>query len=306
MARDVHTIGLVVHPSRNIDAALTSVRAWAQARGARLGQVFVRGQDRRVADPVEPDDCDVLLAIGGDGTVLAALDRAGPTGSPVLGIAMGSLGALTSAPASEISAALDRFAGGEWEARDLTGLAIERDGVRVDMAINDLVIVRRGSGQVILAIDVDGDLYARTAGDGVIVATALGSSAYTLAADGPLLASDHHGMVITPLADHAGFVPPVVLGSSSTVSITVDGGWSGARVEVDGQIVQDDTGPGEQRQFRLDISVDDCGARLLDFDGETRIAGLRRRGVIADSPRLKARDAREARSEKAPRVSRSW
>src|SRR5215207_6249406 len=143
MARDVHTIGLVVHPSRDIDAALTSVRAWAQARGARVGQVSVRGQDRQVADPVEPDDCVVLLSIGGDGTVLSALDRAGPTGTPVLGIAMGSLGALTSAPASHITAALDRLADGEWEARDLTGLAIERDGVRVDMAINDLVIVRR-------------------------------------------------------------------------------------------------------------------------------------------------------------------
>ena len=77
-------------------------------------------------------------------------------------------------------------------------------------------------------------------------------------------------------------------------------------MEVDGQIVQDDTGPGEQEQFRLDISVDAGGARLLDFDGETRIAGLRRRGVIADSPRLKARDAREAKTPKTPRVSRSW
>jgi NAD+ kinase len=306
MARDVHTIGLVVHPSRDIDAALTSVRAWAQAHGAQVGQVSVRGQDRRVADPVEPDDCAVLLSIGGDGTVLSALDRAGQAGTPVLGIAMGSLGALTSAPASHISAALDRFADGEWEARDLTGLAIERDGVRVDTAINDLVIVRRGSGQVILAIDVDGGPYARTAGDGVIVATALGSSAYTLAADGPLLSSDHDGMVVTPLANHAGFVPPLVLGGSSTVSMTVDGGWLGARVEVDGQIVQDDTGPAEQAQFRLDVSVMACGARLLDFDGETRIAGLRRRGVIADSPRLKARDARETKTAKAPRVSRSW
>jgi NAD+ kinase len=306
MARDVHTIGLVVHPSRDIDAALASVRAWAEAHGARLGQVLVPGQDRQVADPVEPDDCAVLLAIGGDGTVLGALDRAGTTGPPVLGIAMGSLGALTSAPASEIRAALDRLAGDDWEARELTGLAIERDGVRVDTAINDVVVVRRGSGQVILAIDVDGDPYARTAGDGVIVATALGSSAYTLAADGPLLAYDHGGMVVTPLADHAGFVPAVVLGGSSIVSITVDGGWLGARVEVDGQIVQDDTGPGEQEQFRLDISVDARRARLLDFDGETRIAGLRRRGVIADSPRLKARDAREAKTAKTPRVSRSW
>ena len=293
MTRPVRTIGLVVHPARDIDTALDGARAWAAAHDAVIGQVPIPGQDRRVADLVAPEDCDVLLAVGGDGTVLAALDRAGPAGKPVLGIAMGSLGALTSAPASEVRSALDRFAAGTWEARELTGLVVARDGARLDLAINDLVVIRRGSGQVILEIEVDGALYARTAGDGVVVATALGSSAYTIAAGGPLLASDHDGMVITPLADHAGFVPPLVLTGDSTVAITVDGGWSGARVEIDGQAVSDDTGPGEQERFRLDISVSGCGARLLDFDGETRIGGLRRRGVIADSPRLKVRDGRD-------------
>jgi len=186
---------------------------------------LVTGQKRHVADPVEPDECALLLAIGGDGTVLAALDRAGPAGKPVLGIAMGSLGALTSAPASRISEALDRFADGDWEARDLTGLVIERDGVRLEIGINDVVVVRRGSGQVILSIDVDGAAYARTAGDGVIVATSLGSSAYTLAAGGPLLGSGHDGMVITPLADHAGFVPPLVLtGAAGSASRWTAGG----------------------------------------------------------------------------------
>jgi len=292
MSRDVSTIGVVVHPSRDIEDAVERVLDWGDAHDAHVGQIAIPGQDRRIADLVEPAACDVLLAIGGDGTVLAALDHAGPAGTPVLGIAMGSLGALTSAPASEIAAALDRFADGEWEARDLTGLRVSRDGESLEMAINDLVVVRRGSGQVILELDVDGAPYARTAGDGVIVATALGSSAYTLAAGGPLLGSDHDGMVVTPLADHAGFVPPLVLSGASRLVVEVDGGFSGARVEIDGQIVPDDTGPGEQEPFRLDVAVEPCGARLLDFDGETRIAGLRRRGIIADSPRLKARDKR--------------
>jgi NAD+ kinase len=287
----VRSIGLVVHPSRDVDAALESARAWAREHGATLGQVSVPGHDRRVADEVDPADCDVLLAVGGDGTVLAALDHGGPAGTPVLGIACGSLGALTSAPAPEVGEALDRFADGHWQARELSGLVVERDGTRVDVAINDLVVVRRGSGQVILDIDVDGARYASTAGDGVVIATALGSSAYTLAAGGPLLAADHDGVVLTPLADHAGSVPPLVLTAASRVTLGVDGGWSGARVEIDGRIIEDGTGPGEQRPFRLDITVEPCGARLLDFDDETRIAGLRRRGVIADSPRLRARRA---------------
>ena len=290
----VRTVGLVVHPSRDLDAPLEHVRAWAREHGAEVGQVLVPGQDRRVADPVEPDACDLLLAVGGDGTVLAALDRSG--GKPVLGIACGSLGVLTSAPASDIDGALDRFASGDWRARKLTGLAIERDGEEIETAINDIVVIRRGSGQVVLDIDVDGAPYASTAGDGVVVATALGSSAYTLAAGGPLVATDHGGMVLTPLADHAGSVPALVLSAGSAVSIDVDGGWSGARIEIDGRIVDDPTGPGEQRPFRLDIRPRPSSAVLLDFDDESRIAGLRRRGVIADSPRLRARLERRARS----------
>jgi NAD+ kinase len=292
----VRAVGLVVHPARDIDAALDAARAWARAHGATLGQVPIRGQDRQVADPIEPADCDLLLAVGGDGTVLAALDRAGPAGRPVLGIACGSLGALTSAPEGQIEQALDRFASGDWQARTLSGLRITRDGVRLDTAINDVVVVRRGSGQVILGLDVDGATYASTAGDGVVVATALGSSAYTIAAGGPLLAADHDGMAVTPLADHGGSVPPLVLTAASTLTIAVDGGWFGARVELDGHAIADDTAPGEQEPFVLEVVVEPCGARLLQFDGESRFAGLRRRGIIADSPRVLAERSRATRS----------
>jgi NAD+ kinase len=290
----VRAIGLVVHPAREIDVALDGVRAWANAHGATVGQVPIAGQDRRVADPVAPADCDLLLALGGDGTVLAALDQAGAGRAPVLGIACGSLGALTSAAGPQIAEALDRFAAGGWEARPLSSLLVTRDGERIDTAINDVAVVRRGSGQVMLQLEVDGAVYARTAGDGVVVATALGSSAYTIAAGGPLLAADHDGMVLTPLADHGGSVPPLVLTAASTLTIGVDGGWFGARVEIDGHAVADDTGPGEQEPFALQIAVEPCGARLLDFDGEARFAGLRRRGIIADSPRVLAARSRAA------------
>ena len=79
-------------------------------------------------------------------------------------------------------------------------------------AFNDIVVVRGGAGQVILDIDVDGAVFARLAGDGVVVATPLGSSAYTLAARGPLVAASADVVVLTPLAPHGGAVPPVVLG----------------------------------------------------------------------------------------------
>ena len=290
--RDGGVLGVVVHPRREIGAALDAARAWAQDHGGRFAQIAVDGQERRVAERAAARECDLILAVGGDGTVLAALHAAAPAGRRVLGVACGSLGALTSVRAGDIGQALDRFAAGDWEPRLLPGLDIVRDGAPLGTAFNDLVVMRRGAGQVILEIDVDGAPFARTAGDGVIVATPQGSSAYTLASGGPLLAADADGMVITPLSPHGGSVPPLVLTSASAVAIGVDGGWSGARVESDGRLLHDEEAPGSRAPFRLEVTVRPRAVTLLDFDGETLIAGLRRRGVIADSPRMRARDER--------------
>ena len=285
-------IGVVVHPRRPLDKALASVHAWAGEQGWRVGQVTVDGQDRRVAEVVRPEDCGLLLAMGGDGTVLAALHAAAPVGVPVLGVACGSLGALTSVKAPEVATALDRFASGDCDGRALPAIVVSRDGDELGSAFNDLVVVRNGAGQVILDVQVDGATFARVAGDGVVVATPLGSSAYTLAAGGPLLAAAADVVVVTPLAPHGGSVPPVVLSSGSAISVGVDGGWSGARIELDGRVIGGEPTPGETEEYELVLDVRPGAATLIDLDGETLIAGLRRRGVIADSPRLRARDER--------------
>jgi NAD+ kinase len=298
---DGGVLGVVVHPRRAIDDALESARSWASGHGGTMAQVAIDGQERRVADLVSADESDLLLAVGGDGTVLAALHAAAPAGRRVLGVACGSLGALTSVKAEDVRAALDRFATGAWEPRTLPQLAVRRDGAVAGEAFNDMVVVRRGAGQVILDVSVDGVTYARLAGDGVVVATPLGSSAYTLAAGGPLVAAAADVMVLTPLAAHGGSVPPVVLDARSVVRIGVDGGWSGARLEIDGKVVGDVEPPGETKPFTLEIAMQSCAATLLDFDGETLVSGLRRRGVIADSPRLAARDARASARVASPR-----
>src|SRR4051812_31627042 len=116
------TFGVVVHPRRPIDHALESLERWAQDRGDVMRQVLVDGQDRRVADPADAAGCELIVAVGGDGTVLAALHAAAPHGRPVLGVACGSLGALTSVEASDIATALDRVANGEAQARSLPAL----------------------------------------------------------------------------------------------------------------------------------------------------------------------------------------
>jgi NAD+ kinase len=282
---ELRRLGLVIHPSRPLDGVLGALGDWTAANGAELAQVRIEGQTRVVADPIEPGDCDLLIAVGGDGTTLTALHAGAPTGKAVLGIACGSVGVLTSIRAEQTLAALDKVDAGDWTSHDVPGLEVS-GGSAGDVAINDLTVIRDGPNQLIVSIVVDGEHYASVAGDGLVVATPLGSSAYTMAAGGPLLAAGAEGVVITPLAPHGGFCPPLVAGLDSHVELTIDPGHGGVRHEIDGRLA---SFPSEQ----LSARVRPAYAKLVELAGEEpRLTGLRRRGLIADSPRVLVRDAR--------------
>ena len=284
----VRRIGLVVHPKREIDTALAYTRAWTRDNGVELYQIRVHGQERVVADPGDVAAGDLVLAIGGDGTTLHALHAAAKADQPVLGVACGSLGALTAVPAEDLEDALARVARGEWMPKRLPGVSVTVDGAPERVAINDVVVVRRGAGQVIVEITVVGDVFVRYAGDGIVVATPAGSSAYTLAAGGPILAGSSDGIVLTPIAPHGGCCPPLVAGPGSEVSLRIESGYGGSRLEFDGQI--DDTQPAEMRLARVEGY-----ATLVKLGGEESfLTALRRRRILIDSPRVLARDDRAA------------
>jgi NAD+ kinase len=279
-------LGLVVHPRRHIDEALQAIREWADRHEVAVGQVPIAGQSRRIAEPIDVASCDLVLALGGDGTTLAALHAAAPASRPVLGVACGSIGVLTSVSAAHVSWALDRVDAGEWEPRRLPGLQVASDARDIGVSINDLVVIRNGPGQVITAITVADELYGRTAGDGLVVATPVGSSAYNTAAGGPLLAPGADGMVITPLALHGGVVPPLVASPDSRLGIAVEPGYGGSRLELDGQ---------ERGATPAMLTVGfrrDYATLVTLADEEPLLTGLRRRGLIVDSARILARDAR--------------
>jgi NAD+ kinase len=287
-ALKLERLGLVVHPRRAIETALDNARAWASANGATVVQIHVSGQERVVADPGEVASCDLVLAVGGDGTALHALHAAAAVNRPVLGVACGSLGALTATAAEDLAEALDGIAAGAWSPRKLPGLQISGSDGLERVAINDVVVVRRGASQVIVSIEIDGQVYVRYAGDGIVVATPAGSSAYTLAAGGPILAERSEGIVLTPLAPHGGCCPPLVVGSSSSVMLAIEPGYGGARMEFDGQA--EDEQPSELRAAR----VEDYATLVGLGDAEPLLAGLRRRRILIDSPRVLARDDRAA------------
>jgi NAD+ kinase len=282
-------VGVLVHPVRPVGDALEVLRDWAQEHGLNVVQIQV-GDQPEVAPPGQPMDCDVIVALGGDGTVLKALHAAAKSSAPVLGVAYGSLGALTTVAAEDLRSGLEQFAAGAFVREHLPGLALASDHGEHATAINDVALVRSGGTQLVVELRVEGELYVRLAGDGIAIATPLGSSAYSMAAGGSLLAGGIDGFICTPLAMHGGCAPPVVVPQQLGISLEVQPGHDGFGVQVDGFRL-------ETQAEHFTLSCQAGYATLARLDGASSdLTRLRQRGLIADSPRVLAQRHRAAAS----------
>jgi NAD+ kinase len=284
-------VALVVHPTREIGAALQTLERWATEHGLDIVQIpAIGGSGREVAEPAELAAGDLVVALGGDGTVLAALRAAARQDAPVLGVACGSLGALTAVRGDGLEPALARVLSGDWTARRLPAIAIHPADAEDEWALNDFVVVRRGAGQLVVNVFVDDELYVRLAGDGLIVASPLGSSAYSMAAGGPVLAAGMPAFVCTPLAMHGGSAPPLVVPATADVRLEVHPNFAGFDAEIDGHSYPLDA-------LGYHLSLHDEKVTLVSF-GQLGLglSDLRARRLITDSPRVLARDDRAART----------
>jgi NAD+ kinase len=269
-----------------VQEVLETLNRWATAHGVEVVDLRARESSGGVAPTAELAACDLIAAVGGDGTVLKALHAAATTDTPVLGVARGSLGALSAVSAAGLADALDRISEGAWWPRRLPALVASTVEGRVASAINDVVLIRRGGNQLVIRISLGEEHYASLAGDGVVVATPLGSSAYSMAGGGSLVLAGVDAFVCTPLAMHGGCAPPVVVPSDSAVVLEVDPVHGGFDIEMDGQ-------PVDSSARRFEVTMHDRYATLVNLDERERgVTGLRRRGLITDSPRVLARDAR--------------
>jgi NAD+ kinase len=285
-------VGVLVHPTRPVQDAVEVLKSWTAERGLELVQIPT-GEQPRVAPPGEVSACDLITALGGDGTILMALHAAARTGTPVLGVAYGSLGALTIVAQHGLRTGLDRFAAGDWRALRLPALVIGAAHTHLASAINDLVLARGAGTQLVLDVCVDGELYVRLAGDGIVVATPLGSSAYSMAAGGSLLAAGTTAFVCTPLAMHGGCAPPLVVADDREVTLEIHPGHGGFYLDIDGFRV-------ETEAQRFTVSSEHAYATLVALDDfRTGLPRLRERGLITDSPRVVGRDLRARHVEGA-------
>jgi NAD+ kinase len=186
---------------------------------------------------------DLLVTLGGDGSILQGARLAAPHDALVLGINLGRVGFLTEAETGQWKDVLSRaLAGDYWvEERMMLCAAVwrEQEMITEAEALNDVVVGRRGRGRAVhLRAEVDGGELATYVADGLIVATPTGSTAYALAAGGPILPPQLRNILLVPVAPHLSMERPIVLAKGVTVRITVIGGRP-AVLMVDGQVAAD-------------------------------------------------------------------
>jgi NAD+ kinase len=191
------------HPPR-IGPALERVEAAAAAAGVEL--VFPEDEvSKHEIDeaPVDLAEADIVLVLGGDGTMLRALGRLLGTGTPAIGVNFGRVGFLTAISEDELDAALPRVFAGEHVVMELPTLDVALDGRRA-AAVNDVVAASASVGRMVeLAWSVGGESLGRQACDGVICATPPGSTAYNLSNGGPVLVWGLDALAITFIAPHS-------------------------------------------------------------------------------------------------------
>ncbi len=175
------------------------------------------------------EQCDLVLVVGGDGTMLGIGRQLARYGVPLIGINQGRLGFITDIPLDQVRATLTPMLRGEYEEdhRSLMHACVMRDNECVfeALALND-VVVNRGatSGMVELRVEVDGHFVANQRADGLIVASPTGSTAYALSAGGPLLHPSTPGWVLVPIAPHTLSNRPIVLPDACEIAIELVSG----------------------------------------------------------------------------------
>lgn len=257
-------IGLVLHPERvRAREVAVEVVAGAVARGIR---VLAADDEAANLDGVETGDlatAELVLSIGGDGTVLEAVKEALPLGIPVLGINLGQVGFLAEIEESHIEETLDRLEARQWEIEQRMTLKAEiEDGPTVH-GLNDIVISKRMVNRLAsLAISVDGVPFRTYRADGIVVATATGSTAYSFSAGGPAVDPRLRAMFMTAVAPHSLFSRTLVFEPDRLLSL-VAGSDRPVGVEVDASDLGE-LAPGQM----VSVTAGDIDARFATMGGK--------------------------------------
>lgn len=212
-------LGVIVNEERSGAMAFAD-RLVAAAR-ARALEVLTEGEDVP-GDDWQGEQVDVVVAVGGDGTVLRAVQRALDLDVPVLGFNLGTVGFLAEAEPEELEEALERLAAGRVRILPRMTLEATTSEGAVGIGVNDVVIEKIESQRLVaLDVAIDGEDFLTYRADGVVIATPTGSTAYTFSAGGPLIDPEVEAIAVSAVAPHSLFDRTIVLAAGARIRCTV-------------------------------------------------------------------------------------
>lgn len=235
-------VGILANPTKpNADRLKGDLRDWLVKRGVEVLDT--------VETPLEKiiSQTDLLICLGGDGTILHLAGKMIDRTVPVLGVNMGSLGFLTEVRAEELYDELKLIFAGQFEVEErmLLSATVRWDASsstqepeRRFQALNDIVVNREGlTRYMVIQVDIGGEHATKFSGDGVIVATPTGSTAYSLSAGGPIVHPSLDNLIVTPICPHASALRPLVVSGEQAIRIriTCDEAQEKALLTADGQ-----------------------------------------------------------------------
>lgn len=222
---------------RAVDGVFT-VRAWLEEQGVGTVIIDARGytdgdpdNPRFLADALEVRTSELVIVFGGDGTTLCAARLVGYSQIPILSFNFGHLGFLSSDSNGRMIDRVETVLSGEvypvrHTALDVDVLLADGSGKRC-FALNEALLTRGAGGHVIsFSVNVNGVEIYKARGDGILVSTATGSTAYALSAGGPIVSPDFKGSIIVPVSCHTLRARPILTGQSDTVEVKLDMGVS--------------------------------------------------------------------------------
>ncbi|AMM19598.1 N-acetylmuramoyl-L-alanine amidase [Frondihabitans sp. PAMC 28766] len=254
-----YVVGLIPHPTKTVMPSIDVLRSWQEKSDSRL--IALRDDASRVGADVELVDeeefverVDVVVALGGDGTMLGAMRLVANRPVPVLGVNYGNVGFLVEIEPNELPGVLEALHDGDFslESHHAIEVIVSSTGFEASfLAFNDLSVTRRpGQGVVTADLMVEGTPYGYFKADSVVVSTPAGSTAYNYAAGGPVVSPAVAATIVTPVAPMAGIDRSIVLGPKELLKFVIGKGTYSAALELDGRVVSD-VGEGAVIKVRL-------------------------------------------------------
>lgn len=282
----MHSAGLVLHPRRDSAAAVEAVLGWAGNRNIEiLGIADEIVRLNCAAKGVTAEElgrrADLLVSLGGDGTMLRAMRLADGQRAPVLGVNLGKLGFLAEVDVPDLPGALSAIDDHQFTVEPRLAVDAVLQGRRIT-AFNDIAVVRvPGDGSAVVAVRVGGQQFVSYSADAVVVATPTGSTAYSFSAGGPITSPSVEALLVTPAAPHSAYSRGVVLSVHDEVTLELLPTSGRLAVEVDGQ-VEGYVSPGE----RLDLRARPSAARVVRLGMTTFYQRARRKLRLTDSAEI--------------------